>query len=164
MSPPPRNQRDHESLINHYRVKQGLTIQALAKLAGVQFNTLVCLNNGTTSPLSPRGNGIKRSAQKIADALDVPLWRLWPRYFCHIERKKLTRDQVLEILHPESSPAIDWPWVYERVRNKRMFLVVRLRTMGYSLEQIGGRIGVTREYVRQIELSAIRRLKNVMCK
>ncbi len=155
----PSSRREHESTINHYRLKRGLTIRELSMVAKVSFDTIASLNNGTRSPLSPRGNGIKPSAQKIADALEVPVALLFPRYFCNLEYKKLTPEQVTEMLYPEHNPTIDWKLIYRKISNKRVFLIIRLNYMGYSMSEIGKKLGITREYVRQLRLSVIRRLK-----
>jgi len=56
-------------------------------------------------------------------------------------------------------------WVYELSEKQRAVLERRFGLHGYrraTLEQIGDEIGVTRERVRQIQLDALKNLREMM--
>uniref|UniRef100_A0A6M3JN34 Putative sigma-70 region domain containing protein n=1 Tax=viral metagenome TaxID=1070528 RepID=A0A6M3JN34_9ZZZZ len=169
-----------ESLIRDIRLEKGLTIEQLSDLAEIKPSYVSCLQNGLLSPIYLIGKlagRIKPGAQKIADALDVPVESLFPRYFCEIARNELLESQLLHMslsgwsVSPLSSGIKQsLELAMSRVLKslgKRQDEIIRRRFGLYNgderpqtYREISDLLGRSHERIRQLEAKALRRLRH----
>jgi RNA polymerase primary sigma factor len=155
---------------------QGRTIRVPVHM-GDQINKLLRVQHQLTQKL-----GREPSVEELADALDVPPKKV--ENMIQVARRPLSletptddeEDSVLgDFIEDDESPPPDETATYnllrqhlEEVLNKlppREVRILQLRYglldgQAYTLEEVGRKMGVTRERVRQIEAQALSRLRH----
>lgn len=167
---------EEESTINDYRVEAGLTWRELTKKTGIPFSSTRRLIIGEFSPFyeigKDKGN-IKKDVKILMKFFNVEFGDLFPRYVCELEKPFLTNTQLTYIsnstksLNPEQNIIKKdiWKYIYKITKNciknyKKYYYVLRLRCIGFTLAEIGNKLNITRERVRQKEFLIIKKLKN----
>jgi len=167
-----------ESKINEFRVARHLTWDDLAKKSGIAKGHIRTLMLGVVSPLyeykykDKKIGEIKTIALKLMKALDADFADLFPRYACKLERPPLNDIQINyitasnEILNQKKKTINKNIWIYtykyftNKIDYKRRFFILRMIYLGYTLDEIGKKINVTRQRIEQIKKQILKTLKN----
>ena len=159
---------EHEGNINDFRLALGLTYRELADRAGCWPGEISSLNAGLISPIDRNGKP-RPTAQRLMNFFGCSIADLFPRYVCDFSRKNtLTDDQVAGILHGRV-PTVEDADERMEIEHALSRLPARLRDVlvsrffrGETLEEIGLRHGITREWCRQIERTALQKMKKYL--
>ncbi|HHJ80322.1 MAG TPA: sigma-70 family RNA polymerase sigma factor, partial [Candidatus Tenderia electrophaga] len=123
------------------------------------------------------------SAEEVADSLDLPLKDVQnilglSEQLSTVESATLDKDKLLQetvaddkqpdpstVLHKEEVQACLHEWVALLNDKQRQVVEQRFGLKGddvATLEEVGARIGVTRERVRQIQVEALKKLRKIL--
>lgn len=92
--------REYESNLSEARIQAGFKIIELCEKAKVNITTYCRLNSGMQAPIDRYSGKVIKSAQSLADILNMELSDLWPRYFCEINRyAEFSDDEVIDYFH-----------------------------------------------------------------
>lgn len=172
-----RDDREYESDLSNVRIRKGITVKDLCKLAGISTSGYYNLNSGETPPIDVYNGSIKPSAIRIANYLGAELHELWPRYFCAFDSNELMSDEEkIELIHGsmQSSYFDDPEYIYlekerisllnsilqSRLTKREYFIIVSIHINEMSLKEISDYFNISRERVRQIEVSVLKRLRH----
>lgn len=171
-SPFYRKNREYESNLHKYRIRQNLTIKQLVKRVGVGQSIISALANGSLSPLyevKEKAGQLRPYAAKICEVLHATTEDIFPRYFCNIKipATELINCQILDysVSRYSSDSAMNLEdyhislWQKEALNaffdyygSTRVREIIISRVLdGCTLEEVGNRLNVSRERVRQIE-------------
>jgi len=164
---------EHESNIHKFRVDRNITVIALSEKVKVGVNVIIGLQNGTLSPtylVGKRAGKLKPYIEKICETLGATPGDLFPRYICDINRKpkELLDSQIADITIGAFSRKKTKHYIEARLLNKfiktrlnekEQLVIIRRFKHEEPLEDVGKRLNMTRERVRQIEAKALRKLR-----
>ena len=167
--------RELENGVKKARMEDGLTAMRLSEIAYVCIDSVYNLENGYTAPYNESCGGIKPWVKRICDILKTTPEYLFPRDICTIKRKSLIESQASEITVGRYSTHSD-PQEIMIGKEDGLFLQSaisklpqrdqEISTMRFfnndSLQDVGEVFGISRERVRQIEKSIIRRLRKIL--
>jgi len=182
--------KDYESKIGEYRIRQGLTVNELVKLADTNMGAFGGVQTGMTSPVYLRGKKagtIKPWVQRLLDVCKCDMADAFPRYACKIDAFSLPDFQVNEIelsgyinsqvndilMSEYTKKMVTCDFVERRMIDARLWELCK-RTLSFreyhvllerfvenkTLDDVGASLNVSRERVRQIEARALRRLRH----
>jgi transcriptional regulator with XRE-family HTH domain len=164
-TPRVRANREYESNLHSFRVKQGLTVKQLAEYVGTNVNMIVSLANGSVAPVH---NGeIKPVVVKLCDILDATVEELFPRYKFQIStcRDGATDEQINDSLQTYMAPDREFDFkefnalVTRILDEKEMAVIKSIYYDADLITQVASDMHLTREGVRSIEARALRRLR-----
>ena len=163
---PHTNKHEHESHLSTLRIARGLTYAKLSELTGVSTQHLACLSTGTFSPIDRWGH-LTRNAELVCLVLEATPEELFPRYFCDLNSRTdgvalentyplwLYSDDTAQHLTEPADKAVERRQevndILGRAKKPRDRAILALRLQGWTLDEIGKDMGLTRERVRQIE-------------
>ena len=168
---PHTNNHEHESKLSEMRIARGLTYAKLSELTGVSSQQLSCLSTGTFSPVDRYGH-LTRNAELVCLVLEATPEEVFPRYFCTLATR--TDGVALENTYPlwlysdDTAAHLTEPAdkaaerrqevnnILAKAKKPRDREILALRLQGWTLEEIGQDMGLTRERVRQIESKTLK--------
>ena len=167
----PRTHHEHESRLSEMRIARGLTYNKLAELTGISQQQLSCLSTGTFSPVDRAGR-LTRNAELVCLVLEATPEELFPRYFCALNQRTdgvalentyplgLYSDATAQHLTEPADQATERKEeilnILAKAKNNKGRRVLALRLQGWTLAEIGDKMDLTRERVRQIESKTFR--------
>jgi transcriptional regulator with XRE-family HTH domain len=163
----PEVRREHESALGDLRVAAGLTIGELARQVGVSGALITNLQCGYASPTflrGPRAGTWKPKTLAICAVLGAEPEDVFPGYACRLQyRGELTPAQVHAITHV-SEPSDPEARVEGRSEligilcgmKPKLREVLVLRCLGFTLEEVGEVLGVSRQRACQLAANAER--------
>lgn len=173
---------ERESTLTDWRIKRGITESALATACKISQQIVSGASFGKNPPIyitGPRRGKAKTWAPLMAEVLNVPLTILFPRYFCSLDSTEADAhpEDVTDATISQMTRCNSHRWGGKRHDHIKLKDNIRLafssllsikhqRVMvlrhfeDYTLEQIGERLGMTRERIRQIEQEAFKRIRN----
>jgi len=164
--PRKRTQREYESRLHDFRVKQQLTVVELAEAAETNVNMIVGLANGSTAPTDREGH-IKPVVARISEVLDTPVEDLFPRYFCKLltSGESVTLEQLVWSLYVQYTPdqvfdIKEFNQILELELDQIELDVIKARYFqGESLRDASAHLPISEEYIRTVEARALRKLR-----
>jgi len=171
---PHTNKHEHESKLSEMRIARGLTYAKLSELTGVSSQQLSCLSTGTFAPIDKWGH-LTRNAELVCLVLEATPEEVFPRYFCDLNSR--TDGVALENTYPlwlysdDTAAHLTEPAdkaaerreevnnILGRAKKPRDREILALRLQGWTLEEIGQDMGLTRERVRQIETKTFKEVR-----
>lgn len=159
------------NLLIRLRESKGLSAPQAAKLIGVRYNTYLAIENMRSKPYGRRpGFGPvvydwSPSAKKIASFYGVEPFDLWPADVLAVEKTGATVEASMDELSAAllmSSPPLDPEMSLIAKQSAelvdelspRMQRVLSARAEGYTLEEIGNDLGLSKERIRTLEARA----------
>lgn len=171
MAPYINHRKEHESLINEYRIALGLTHKELAAQSKVQSATICALASGMLSPIKENGSAqLRTAAKKLCEFFEVGPEDLFPRYICSLNRTHKFDIQPYETWSEraadncgEQFAAHDFAWFLIKTgladatpREIRVFLAVLFYDETFSA--IAHREGVTPSRISESFSKSFRRI------
>lgn len=158
--------KENESTLNNYRVDFGYTWNQLAlKLGCKSLTELIGYSNGTVSPISKTGK-IKKLIINLADFFNVTPADLFPRYFCKLDHKEFSEEQLIDLLIGNYTKIISNPKTKMTVKElvetlplKEKNIIFKRYWKDKSFKELGKELNMSKQRVHQIELSILNKLK-----
>jgi DNA-directed RNA polymerase specialized sigma subunit len=168
-----RENRERESEIGRLRIAKKLTLKQVQQLTGVSVGTFLALQNGTMGPIQKNGE-IRSTAKKLMDFFDTTPEIAFPRYFCKIKpatKKVVLMQQLLDAGCSHGDHRKDPETLLikkQEIKQLRMFfahltvreeMVIREHMHGKKLWEIGEKVDLSRERIRQIIIKSYRKIR-----
>lgn len=179
MGPKPhyRKNKEYESTLHKWRVAFGYGVHELAREMGCHQLTISNLANGTVSPLYESKNKqgqIKPIVKKLCDFFGVEAAELFPRYFCSIDTKELSEEQIANITTGAHSLRNEDPAKaleikeeinlvsnkYNRIKTKNKQVIIYRMLLGMTLKECATACCVSRQRAQQAETTVLNVLRN----
>lgn len=170
----PCTHHEHESRLSEYRIAKGMTYNKLAELTGISTQQLACLSTGVFTPVDRSGR-LTRNAELVCLVLEATPEELFPRYFCALDQRTdgvalentyplwLYSDATAQYLTEPADQATERKEeilnILAKAKNNKGRRVLALRLQGWTLAEIGDKMDLTRERVRQIESKTFREVR-----
>ena len=169
----PHTKHEHESRLSELRLAQGLTYRELEEITGIHKSKIACMSTGYSSPLDPLGS-LSRAAELVCLSLDSTPEYVFPRYFCRLaDDETVSLDNLTTCyLYSEAAEHELTASAEERATKRELITqaaqcatsprqrkILRMRLEGFTLDEVGKELNLTRERVRQLESKIINKLR-----